>query len=501
MASLSAFIDVNFTLINRMVVLFVTLLFFLTVYLVRRARHAKIDSRIITPIALSLFGFLLLYCESAMSGLPSYQTLLERLQTIVVLICLAKLIIYLTVDEYLRIHIKREVPSFLRDVVMIVVYLVVGILSLRLVFKIDLSAIAVTTTVITAAVAFGLQNTLANAISGFSIQSDRMLSTGSWITIKEKNLFGEIVNVGFRYTTLRTLEMNRVIVPNSVILQNIVVIQGNQDLVDKPASVVDVMLGYDMPPEQAKVLLMQVLKDELEVLANPEPQVLLFSINDSGITYQLRFMVADPARSLSVQDLIYTRIWYAVNREGYSFPFLHRQIIMEEARPPYKISSEHVVQDLKSIDLFSMLDDGDIQLLEAQVPVRVFGPGESVVNQGDSGSSLFVVLKGELEVVVDGIAVGRILQDSFFGEMSLLTGAPRSATVRAVCEVWLAEVTKALMEPLLRAHPEIMETLSSILVERERRTKESVSESSISACVITRHEYYLKRLKQFFDLL
>jgi small-conductance mechanosensitive channel/CRP-like cAMP-binding protein len=500
MAQFSALIDGNFTLINRIFVLLLTLLFFMTVFIVRRVRQQEIRSRITTPIALSLFGFLLLYCETALSSLPSYRALLEGLSTVIALLCLAQLIIYLTVDIYIYLHIRREAPSFLRDTVRLVVYLAAGIISLRLVFKIDLSAIAVTTTVITAAIAFALQNTLANAMSGLSIQTDTLLSLHTWIGIKEKNIFGEIVNVGFRYTTLRNTENNLVMVPNSVIMQNVVIYYGNLETDDKPAILVDVMLGYDMPPERAKVLLMQVMQDEPEVLRIPEPQVRLYALNDSGITYQLRFLIVDPSRRIPVQDLIYTRVWYAVNRQGYSFPFPHRQIITAEARPPYEFSSEQVVADIKGFELFAMLDDQDIQLIAAQAPVKVFGPGEVIVHQGDSGSSLFVVLKGELEVLVDGTAVGGISRDSFFGEMSLLTGSPRTATVRAICEVWLAEVTKELMEPLLRAHPQIMENLSSILAERERSTKANVSENASPSGTTSRQEFYLKRLKQFFGM-
>lgn len=496
----SLFTDGNFTLINRIVALLVTLLFFLTVFLIRRIRRKEILSRVTTPIALSLFGFLLLYIETIMSGMPSYLNLLEGFQTIIVLLCLAKLVIYLVVDVYIYLHTQREAPSFLRDTVRLAVYLSVGIISLRLVFKIDLTAIAVTTTVITAAIAFALQSTIANALSGFSIQTDSLLSPHTWISIKEKNIFGEIVNVGFRYTTLRTPENSLVMVPNSIIMQNIVTYHGNQATDDRPAVLVDVMLGYDMPPEQAKDLLMQVVQDEQEVLPTPDPLVRLFALNDSGITYQIKFWIADPSRRLPVQDLIYTRVWYAVNRQGFSFPFPHRQIITADARAPFEFSREQVAADLKDSELFGMLDDADIRKLAELAPVKVYGPGELVVHQGDSGSSLFVVLRGELEAFVDGTSVGRIVHNSFFGEMSLLTGAPRMATVRVNREVWLAEVTKDQMDTLLRAHPTIMETLSSVLADRERRTRESISDGSPVSGITSRQEYYLKRLKQFFSM-
>lgn len=499
-APVVSLIDLNFILINRIVVLVVTLLFFCVVILLRRSRGQEIHSGITTPIKLSLFGFILLYAELAMSSLPSYQALLQGVQTVVVLLCLAKLVTYLTVDVYLRIHTRQEVPSFLRDSVRLIVYLAVGVISLRLVLKIDLSAIVTTTTVITATIAFAMQSTLANALSGFSIQSDQLLSRGNWISIKEKNIFGEITNVGFRYTTLKSLENQLVMVPNSVIMQNVVTFHGNRDAEEKPAQQVDVMLGYDMPPETAKSLLLKVLCDDREVLDVPEPLVRLISLNDSGITYQLRFFIVDPSRRIPVQDSIYSQVWYAVNRAGHSFPFPHRQIITAESRQPFEFSKEHIVSHLLDSGLFAMLEADNVSVLAEQSPINVYGVNEIVVRQGEGGSSLFIVLKGTLEVLVDEMIVGSICQGSFFGEMSLLTGEPRSATVRAASEVWLAEITKEIMEPILRSNPVMLDTLSSILAEREKKSRTSRAIQNESAPVLPRNEDYLQRLKSFFGI-
>jgi small-conductance mechanosensitive channel/CRP-like cAMP-binding protein len=494
-------IDLNFILINRIFVLAVTLLFFTSVLLIRRARSQEIHPRIMAPIKLTIFGFLLLYAELAMSGMPSYQSVLQSVQTIVVLLCLAKLVNYLIIDLYLRIHTQREAPSFIRDTIRLVVYIAAGIISLRLVFKIDLSAIVTTTTVITATIAFAMQSTLANALSGFSIQTDNLLARQNWISIKEKNIFGEIVNVGFRYTTLRNLDNYLILVPNSVIMQNIVTYHGNRESDNKPALQVDVMLGYDMPPEMAKILLLQAANDDSEVLDLPEPLVRLIALNDSGITYQLRFCIDDPSGRVRVQDAIYSRVWYAVNRAGYSFPFPHRQIITSEVKAPFEFFRGQIAAELRQSELFTVLDDATITALSEQAPVKVFGPGEVVVREGDGGSSLFIVLKGILEVSVDAAIVGNIHEDSFFGEMSLLTGEPRAATVRASNEVWLAEVTKELLEPILVSNPSVLETLSNILAEREARTLVSQTTSDDDSAPTPLHrEDYLQRLKHFFRL-
>lgn len=499
-APVVSLIDINYILINRIFVLVVTLLFFSVVALLRRTRGQESDSDVAGPIKLSLFGFILLYAELAMSSLPTYQALIQGLQTIVVLLCLARLVTYLTVDVYLRIHTQREVPSFLRDSVRLVVYLAVGIISLRLVFKIDLSAIVTTTTVITATIAFAMQNTLTNALSGFSIQSDRLLARGNWISIREKNIFGEIVNVGFRYTTLKNPENHLIMVPNSVIMQNLVTYHGNRETEEKPALQVDVMLGYDMPPELAKRVLLKVLSDDGEVLDQPEPLVRLIALQDSGITYQMRFCIVDPSRRIPVQDSVYSQIWYAVNRAGYSFPYPHRQIITGESRQPFEFSKEHVADYLRASGLFAMLDARTVDGLVEQAPIAVFGASEVVVRQGEAGSSLFIVLKGSLDVSIDGTLVGHIHQGSFFGEMSLLTGEPRTATVRAASEVWLAEVTKEIMEPVLHANPALLETLSTILAERELKSRASRASRNEAVPAAPRSEDYLRRLKYFFGM-
>lgn len=497
--SLASLIDLNFILINRIFVLSLTLLFFAVVLLVRRTRGEEIPSTVTAPIKLSLLGFLLLTVEMALSGVPGYQRIIQGVQTIVVLMCVARLLIFLIVDVYLRMHTRSEVPSFLRDAVRLVVYILAAIMSLRLVFKVDVSAIVTTTTVLTAAIAFAMQNTLANALSGFSIQSDALLARQNWIAIKEKGIFGEIVNVGFRYTTLRGLDNTLTMVPNSVIMQNVVTYHGNREKESKPAVQIDVMLGYDMPPERAKELLLKVLLDEPEVLEEPVPIVRLLTLGESGITYQLKFWIQDPASRTPVQDVLYSQVWYAVVREGYSFPFPHRQIITGEARQPFEFSRGSIANLLRGSELFSILDEATTVMLADTVAVHVYGAGEVVVRQGETGSSLFIVLKGELAVDVDGTPVGSITQDSFFGEMSLLTGAPRSATVRAAREVWLAEITKDQLQPMLRDRPELLEQISAILAEREERTRVNLATQETAQAEVRAGDY-LQRLRSFFKL-
>lgn len=282
-------------------------------------------------------------------------------------------------------------------------------------------------------------------------------------------------------------------------MHNVVTCHGSRDCEEPPILQLDVMLGYEVPPEAARELLLRVLNDERQVLGQPVPVVRMMALSDSGITYQLKFAIADPARRIPVQDTLYSQVWYAVQRAGYNFPYPHRQIVTTEANQPFQFPREQTTLFLRESELFALLDEATLAALVEQAPVLVYGTDEVVVRQGEAGSSLFVVLKGHLVVAIDGAVVGAIKHGSFFGEMSLLTGEPRSATVRAACEVWLAEITKETMEPILRANPAVLEGISAILAQREqsRARHATVSEQHPAA---PRSEDYLKRLKYFFGL-
>ena len=245
-----------------------------------------------------------------------------------------------------------------------------------------------------------------------------------------------------------------------------------------------------------------MLSDDREVLENPEPLVRLTALNESGITYQLKFWIEDPARRIVAQDLIYSQVWYAINRAGYSFPFPHRQIITTEAKQPFQFSRSQISSALQNSDIFSILDPDTLQELAETSMVQAFGAGEVIVRQGDTFSSLFLVIKGKLSVEVDSLTVGTIAEGSLFGEMSLLTGEPRSATVRATSEVWLAEITREQLLPVLRKSPLLLNSLSSILAAREQSTRSRQEELSSSALEngTLRHEVYLQKLKLFFGL-
>jgi small-conductance mechanosensitive channel/CRP-like cAMP-binding protein len=490
----------KFLLSNEILLLLVPLAFFLLVATVRAMTRIELSmSKVRLTIKLALFGILLAFVIGPFKVPAEYTPYLLEVHGLILLLCWANLVAYLFVDTYLHRRMKGNVPTFLRDILLLSVYLFFGATALRVIFDIDMASILTTTTVLTAALAFAMQTTLANIISSFQIQADEAFRRGTWVWIKEKEITGEIVNVGFRYSTVRTLEGHLVHVPNLYMTQNAVHSIGSRPGVPPPVTL-KVLLDYAFPPERAKAILLDALRDEPGILSVPAPWVKVDEFTDNGIHYSLRFYLEEYTTLLDARDKVLRRVWYAVMREGQSFPYPHREVVRKEPAPPFRMDAGAIRRSLRGIEILSPLGEEELDDLVPHVRLRVYGKGETVVRQGEEGDSLFINLCGNLEVSVDGKTVGSLSGGDFFGEMSLLTGEKRRATVAALDEVWLAEISKDAIAPIIRSHTSILKGLSEFLERRLEQIAAARRAGAEGGEPPPRREAILQKLMRFFGI-
>ncbi len=163
---------------------------------------------------------------------------------------------------------------------------------------------------------------------------------------------------------------------------------------------------------------------------------------------------------------------------------------------------------LHAIDLIAPLTDEEILVINDQMTQHLFKRGVPVVSQGEAGHSLFVVKEGMLSVFVAGAdgretRVGSLTPGAFFGELSLLTGAPRGATVVPEVDSVGFEITKNTLAPILQRRPELAERLSETLAERQMRTREAFAALDAETGIERRaslSEEFLKGIKKFFGI-
>jgi CRP-like cAMP-binding protein len=128
------------------------------------------------------------------------------------------------------------------------------------------------------------------------------------------------------------------------------------------------------------------------------------------------------------------------------------------------------VEGLGRVDFLSVLSPEERQSLANEATIRVYMPGEEVFHQGDEGSELFFILDGNVEVRVGEnphSVVATLNPLHFFGEMSLLTGEPRVATIVSQTRLEVLVLNKESMSRLLKNNPPLVEQISRVLVFRK----------------------------------
>jgi CRP-like cAMP-binding protein len=169
---------------------------------------------------------------------------------------------------------------------------------------------------------------------------------------------------------------------------------------------------------------------------------------------------------------------------------------------------EEALSILRDEPLFGCLSDEQLTQLVSQAGLNIFGRGEPVIEEGSPGDSMFVMLRGAAKVFVSKngskIQVAKLGAGDCFGEMSLLTGEPRSATVRADGDCYVMEIGKPVMAEVLRDAPSCLEKLSELLAQRKMETEGVLKEAARSdEHAIKERQYtatFLDRLRTFFQL-
>jgi CRP-like cAMP-binding protein len=190
-------------------------------------------------------------------------------------------------------------------------------------------------------------------------------------------------------------------------------------------------------------------------------------------------------------------------------PYPIRTVQLERPHRAVKPASlEQAREILEKQELFASLDEEQrTQLLEHSAQLR-FGRGETMIQQGQEGSSMFIILEGEAVVSVrqgdKAVPVATLHAGEAFGEMSLLTGEPRSASIVAQSDCEVCEIHRRLLQPLLQANGDLAARLSDMLAQRKMATEGLLAEHAERATSHPKHKEYasgfLQKMRSLFDL-
>ena len=393
-----------------------------------------------------------------------------------------------------RLGIRTPPPKILRDVVEISLYVIAVVPILRAELAIDLTSLLATSAIVSVVLGLAMQDTLGNLFAGLSLQLERPYQVGDWVTIKE--ITGRVVQVAWRATRLETSRKEIITLPNNICSKEAV---KNYSRGGQPVGVDLSFHGpYDRAPNEVKEAVLEVLEQVPLVLSAPPPMCRSVGFEELGIRYQVRCFVEDYSNADAVMAEFYTRIWYRFRREGIELP-AQRKLNMSLGAPGSEFSEDLVADMLRRVDLFKVLREEERTKLRREMVARRFARGEHVIEQGEKGNTFYLVGRGELSVRTGGVEVSRLSRGNYFGEMSLLTGEPRTATVVALTDVVLLELGRPVFARLFEEHPELAPKLSGMLAHR-RMQLEAAMTASGETLPVTEEVDILGRLKGIFRL-
>ncbi len=374
----------------------------------------------------------------------------------------------LFIEDYLVEKRGKYIPRMLRLIFLLVGITLAGLVLLRAVLEMDPLTLIALPTIATAVVGFALKDVIARLASG--IQLGRMIHVGDWVTLMDRE--GVVTDIAFDYITIRTRAYDYIMLPNDAVSQSAITNHSRPETLC--ARAIHVEANYAHPPMQVKQILVQSASAVPGVVAAPAPISFIEEFKESGIAYKLKFFFHDYGARERLEGEVMAYVWYAFQRNGIEIPYPQRVVHMTQApdlTALRAIELAGIEEQFRAIDFLAILDAEALHSLAEHAQKRVYLPGEQVVREGEPGEELFVVMEGEADVVIktgdQTTPVAALKKGQFFGEMSLLTGAPRSATVQARSQLTVTVIGKSAMSHVISRTPGLAEQFGAILTTRQ----------------------------------
>jgi small-conductance mechanosensitive channel/CRP-like cAMP-binding protein len=400
-----------------------------------------------------------------------------------------------------------QVPRFIHQLILIVLSIFVILMYGKAAFGWPISDFLTGGAVVSIVIGLALQESLGNLFSGLVLQAAPPFVLGDFI--QAGSLEGRVVDMTWRAVTLHTTDDNYVVIPNGTIAKQ--EITNYHAPSTSSARIVKIGLDYDLPPCDAVAVLQRAALETNGVQATPPPTIVILDYADSSIVYGIKFWIAEPQRHLRVEHEVRMHAWYRLKEKGYNIPFPVRTVEVINHRDKARREREsHIAmreESFISIPLLEPLSAAQKRMLAEGASNVQLAPGQVLFEQDDSGDSLYVIRKGKAEVLVRGAGGGTSLLATLnagdvIGEMSALTGQPRTATIRAATALSMVQLDKRDFKRLIDSDPSVMEKISALIarrnVERELHLQGLAADSPQAGSVEVQQRSILDRMIRFF---
>jgi small-conductance mechanosensitive channel/CRP-like cAMP-binding protein len=422
--------------------------------------------------------------------------------------------------RYEKKRVSFPLPGVLHGFILILLYVGVLFAILRGSLGVNITPFLATSAIFTAILGLAFQGVLGNLLAGISLNLTRSFSRGDWVKIGSHE--GVILDTNWRETLILDRYSNVVVIPNNTVASEMIVNFSRPD--HKTALTIPLKVSSGAPPAVVLDALLQAAREVPEVITLRAPEAYILNYDNLGISYLVKFWVTDFARKHPITGDVARHIWYKFKREDIGVPVFFDEGIKDMVEAvaaargvePEDKEKEGIFADLLRSNLLRyqegektgqlLVPEDEVRRLAASVGRHKYTGGEVLFRQGDKGESCYIVARGSLkgQIIYEEkgkrhISEFRIEPGGIFGEMSLFTGMPRTATGIIEAEAELLEITAEAFAQLLGRNPQLAEVIAELVSGRNQKNAEFLRKiKELSAAEIesscNRHSV-LERLK------
>ncbi|MEE2961875.1 MAG: cyclic nucleotide-binding domain-containing protein [Myxococcota bacterium] len=369
-----------------------------------------------------------------------------------------------------------KVPRLLKDVLAAIVFLLAITGIVGGVFELPVTGLWATSGVVGLVVGLALQSMISDVFSGIAINIDRPYIIGDWIQVHVRGIdlmIGCVEEVNWRSTKILTKDNVMHMVPNHLINQIVVTNLSRPQLNSRFELLF--CIDFSVSSERAlRILNAGVLACD-GILKEPAPKARVNQITSRGVEYYVRYWLNPKQFSPSKgRHAVCSSILNHLHQAGVTLAY-HKQDVFIANMPNRQLDIEiDRIQLLRRVDLAKHLTEDELATLSQNMKRHDLDKGSVIVNEGEQGDSMYLLVEGLLSVyraVGEGdgyhtTRVGKLGPGQYFGEMSLLTGEPRSATVQCITSSVVYEISHGGLKKILGSRPELAEAIALTVAKR-----------------------------------
>ncbi|MDY7004233.1 MAG: mechanosensitive ion channel [Cyanobacteriota bacterium] len=389
---------------------------------------------------------------------------------------------------------------------------------------IDLTSITVIAGALSIGIGIGMKNIISNFVSGLTILIAQPIKVGDFIEVDD--LSGVVEKTSIRSTVIRTIDGIFVIIPNNSIVEQNIINWSHKDSTSRLHIPIGVAYGSDTA--LVKEALLDAARNEKKVLSNPSPKVWFKGFGDSALNFELLVWIKYPAlidqiksslnflidsefrdRNISIpfpqrdlnicqiNDLIQTHQKAESTTVGKNQKNLSTSLVKNIAKTQQNPSKWNLRDLLRQISYFQNCNNIELRDVIENGYRKIVPRGEIICREEEPGDSFYIILSGSVEVfsVKANKYITTRYAGEFLGEMSLILGITRTASLRATEDTILFVVDRHNLHNLLAKHQRLADKISEELSRRLETLKnlgllDSQENSQETAMIWVRNRIY-----------